>query len=166
MALAFLLSTRPAVGSLVKRHGTMPPPMIGAISILFGLFVGFSSAEITTRGGGLRLATQREVSAARSILNFTTGVGPRAYSVREAIVEYLQTVTTTENAWLQARSTGEPPGAGPVYSLNLITTGFVQQPGVSDVLKAALLNRVEDLTNARADRLTLSRGSGAWFKSG
>ncbi len=157
---AFLLSTRTRVGVLVKQYGTMPPPMIGAISILFGLFVGFSSAEISTRGGGLRLAAQREVSAARSILTFTTGVGPRAYAVREAMVEYLQVVTTTEAGWLQSRAGGEAPGTGPVYSLNLVATGFVQQPGVSDVLKTVLLNRVEDLTNARTDRLTLSRASG------
>jgi glutamate/aspartate transport system substrate-binding protein len=159
-ALAFVLVTRASVGSLVKRHGTMPPPMIGAISILFGLFIGFSSAEITQRGGGLRLATSREVSAARSIINFTTGVGPKAYAVREAVTEYLQVVTTTERDWLHNRGTGDPPGGGPVYSLNLITTGFVQQPGVSDVLKAALLSRVDELTNARTDRLTLSHASG------
>ena len=158
---AFVLSTRPAVAQLVKRNGTMPPPMIGAISILFGLFVGFSSAEITQRGGSLRLSTQREVSAARSIVNFTTGVGPRAYPVREAINEYLQVVTTTERDWLLSRAPSEPPGAGPVYSLNLITTGFVQPPGVSDVLKSALINRVDDLTNARTERLTLSRGAGS-----
>lgn len=158
---AFFLSTRPAVGTLIKRHGTMPPPMIGAISILFGLFVGFSLAEITQRGGNLRLSTQREVSAARSILNFTTGVGPRANSVRQAMIEYLQIVTTTERDWLQTRALGDPPGAGPVYSLNLITTGFVQQPGASDVFKSALLTRVDDLTNARTDRLTLARGTGS-----
>ena len=112
--IAFFVSTRPAVGTLVKKHGTMPPPMIGAISILFGLFVGFSSAEITQRGGGLRLATQREVSSARSVLNFTTGVGPRAFPVREALIEYLQVVTTTERDWLTNHSVGEPPGTGPV----------------------------------------------------
>lgn len=158
---SFLLSTHPVVAQIVKRNGTMPPPMIGAVSILFGLFVGFSSAEITQRGGSLRLSTQREVSAARSIVNFTTGVGPRAFPVREAIIEYLQVVTTTERDWLLSRASSEPPGAGPVYSLNLITTGFIQQPGVSDVLKGALINRVDDLTNARTERLTLSRGAGS-----
>lgn len=157
---AFFVSTRPAVSALAKKHGTMPPPMIGAISILFGLFVGFSSAEITARGSGLRLAAQREVSAARSILNFTTGIGPRAFAVREATIEYLQVVTTTERDWLSARGAGEAPGTDPAFSLNLITTGFVQQPGTSDVLKAALLNRVDDLTNARTERLTLGRAAG------
>ena len=157
---AFALSALPSIGALVKRYGTMPPPMIGAISILFGLFIGFSSAEITQRSGGLRLATSREVNAARSILNFTTGVGPRAYAVREAMTEYLQVVTTTERDWLRTSKAANPPGAEPIYSLNLITTGFVQQPGVSDVLKSALLSRVDDLTNARTDRLTLSRASG------
>ncbi len=157
---AFFISTRPSVGALVKKHGTMPPPMIGAISILFGLFIGFSSAEITARGGGLRLAAQREVSAARSILNFTTGIGPRAYAVREAMIEYLQVVTTTERDWLSQRGAGEAPGTGPAFSLNLITTGFIQQPGASDVLKSALLNRVDELTNARTDRLTLGRAAG------
>ena len=157
---ACFVTTRPMAAALVKRHGTMPPPMIGAISILFGLFIGFSSAEITQRAGSLRLSTQREVSAARSILTFTTGLGPRANAVRQAMVEYLQVVTTTERDWLRARAATEPPGNGPVYSLNLITTGFVQQPGVSDVLKSALLNRVDELTNARTDRLTLTRGTG------
>lgn len=158
---AFLLSTRPAVTRLVARTGTMPPPMIGAVSILFGLFVGFSSAEITQRNGSLRLATQREVGAARSILSFTTGIGPQAYSVREGLIEYLRVVATTERDWLRSGARGEPPGAGPIYSLNLVTTGFVQQPGVSDVLKGALLTRVDDLTNARTERLTLSRGAGS-----
>ncbi len=158
---AFIFSARPPVTRLIARTGTMPPPMIGAVSILFGLFIGFSSAEITQRRSSLRLSTQREVSAARSILNFTTGVGPQAYPVREALVEYLQVVTTTEHEWLRSGAPGEPPGAGPVYSLNLITTGFAQQPGVSDVLKSALLTRVDDLTSARTDRLTLSGGAGS-----
>ena len=154
---AFVLSTCPTIVSLAKRHGTMPPPMIGAISILFGLFIGFSSAEITQRGGGLRLATQREVSAARSILNYTAGIGPPAYEVREATVEYLQVVTTSERNWLAGHGAGAAPGADAAFSLNLITTSFVQQPGTADVLKTALLNRVDDLTNARTERLTLGR---------
>lgn len=157
---AFLVSTRAVVGVLVKKHGTMPPPMIGAISILFGLFIGFSSAEITAYGGGLCLAAQREVSAAHSILNFTTGIGPPADAVREAMIEYLEVVTTTERDWLAGRGTGEAPGTGPAFSLNLTTTGFVQQSGTSDVLKAALPNGVNDLTNARTDRLTLGQGAG------
>lgn len=157
---AFFISTRPGVGALVKKHGTMPPPMIGAISILFGLFIGFSSAEITQRGGGLRLAAQREVSAIRSILNITTGIGPRANAVRQGAIEYLQVVTTTERDWLSKRGTGGAPGTGPAFSLNLITTGFIQQPGASDVLKAALLGRVDELTNARTERLTLGRAAG------
>lgn len=159
-ASAFFISTRSGIGALVKKHGTMPPPMIGAISILFGLFIGFSSAEITQRGGGLRLAAQREVSAVRSILNITTGIGPRAYAVRQGAIEYLQVVTTTERDWLSKRGTGGAPGTGPAFSLNLITTGFIQQPGASDVLKAALLGRVDELTNARTERLTLSRAAG------
>ena len=158
---AFVVTTRPRFITLLGRVGTMPPPMIGAISILFGLFIGFSSAEIGQRATNLRLSTQREVSAARSILNFTTGIGPRANTVREAVIEYLQVVTTTETNWLRDKATGEAPGNQPIYSLNLITTGFVQQPGVSDVLKGVLMSRVEDLTNARTERLTLSRASGS-----
>ena len=154
---AFFTSTRAVVCVLVKKHGTMPPPMIGAISILFGLFIGFSSADITARGGGLRLAAQREVSAAQSILHFTTGIGPQAYAVHEAMIEYLQVVATTERDWLAERSRSEAPSAGPAVSLDLVTTQFVQQPGTSDVLKAALLNGVDDLTNARTERLTLSQ---------
>lgn len=106
---AYILGTHPAIGALVKRNGTMPPPMIGAISILFGPFVDFSAAEITARGGSLRLSTQREVGAARSILDFTAGVGPRAFAVRQALVEHLQVVTTTERDWLRLGAQGNRP---------------------------------------------------------
>ncbi len=58
-----------------------------------------------------------------------------------------------ETAWLGPRGAGDEACAGRNLS-------FVQQPGISDVLKTALLNRVEDLTNARTDRLTFSRASG------
>ncbi len=158
---AFALITRPAFASFSGRVGVMPPPMIGAISILFGLFIGFSSADIGQRASALLLATQREVSAARSIVNFSTGVGPKAAPVLNALLDYLEVVTTSEPAWLRDGGQSDPPGAASAYSLSLAATGFVQEASVSDVLKSALIARVDELVAARTDRLTLARAAGS-----
>jgi hypothetical protein len=132
----------------------MPAQLVGVIGILFGLFVGFDSYDISQRASGLRLAIEREVSAARSILNFASGVGATADPVRNAVLEYLKIVTTTERDWLEAGALGEAPGETPVYSLALVTTTFVEQSPSTEVMKNLLVRRVDELTNARTERLT------------
>lgn len=53
-------------------------PLVGVGGIMFGLFLSFNSSDINQRAGNLRLITEREVGAARSLLNFSSGVGPTA----------------------------------------------------------------------------------------
>src|SRR6266852_6925162 len=114
-AMAYRMAVSGLVPRLISREGRMPPSLVGVIGILFGLFVGFDSYDISQRASGLQLAIEREVSAARSILNFASGMGSTADPVRNTVLEYLQIVTTTERDWLKAGALGEAPGETPVY---------------------------------------------------
>ena len=159
-AMAYWIAASGLLRRLVSREGRMPAQLVGVIGILFGLFVGFNSYDISQRASGLRLAIEREVSAARSILNFASGVGATADPVRNAVLEYLKIVTTTERDWLEAGALGEAPGETPVYSLALVTTLFVEQSPSTEVIKNLLVRRVDELTNARTERLTRMKGGG------
>ena len=158
-AIAYRMGISGLVPRLISREGRMQPSLVGVIGFLFGLFVGFNSYDISQRASALRLAIEREVSAARSILNFASGVGATADPVRNTVLEYLRIVTTTERAWLEAGALGEAPGETPVYRLALVTTLFVEQSRSTEVIKNLLVRRVDELTNARTERLTrMKRG--------
>lgn len=153
-AFAFVLSNVPAIKTQISRESRAMIPVVSVIGILFGLFTSFTSSDINQRASTLQLATDRELSAARSLLNLATGIGPAGTPVREALVEYLQTVASTERAWLENGANGAAPGDAPVYSLSLIATVFAEQAKASASIKSMLISRVDDLVNARTERLT------------
>jgi arginine exporter protein ArgO len=156
-AFAYLMGEYGLIKRHISREVVTLVPTVAVVGALFGLFMGFNLYDISQRAGGLRLAIEREVSAARSILNFASGVGPTADPLRNAVIEYLQIVTTTERDWFGSDSQGEAPGEAAVYSLALVTTLFVEQTRSSDVIKTLLVQRVDELTNARTERVTRMR---------
>ncbi len=158
--LAYWISTLEAITRQIPRETRLLQSALGVVGFMFILFIGFNSSEINQRNGSLRLATEREVSAARSILNFASGVGPTAEPIRNIILEYLTIVTTTERDWFVAGAKSDAPGEAPVYSLALVTSLFAEQTKGADVIKTFMLARVDELTRARTERITrMQRGA-------
>jgi uncharacterized membrane protein len=152
--LAFAFGQWGRVSARVAREARAMVPTVGVVGILFGLFTSFTSADINQRANSLQLAVERELSAARSLVNITTGVGPVANPIRAALLEYLQTVETTERAWLEGGARGTAPGDAPVYSLVLVTTVFAEHAKAESVIKTLMMSRVDELVNARTERIT------------
>ena len=152
--IAYAIGTLGVVSRQITRESRTLPSLVGVVGILFGLFIGFNSSDINQRTSSIQLATQRELSAARSLLNFASGIGPTAEPIRNAVVEYLQTITTTEREWLESGANGAAPGEAPVYSLALVTTLFAEQTKSTDVIKSIMMSRVDELINARTERVT------------
>lgn len=155
--VAYRLATLGAVIRQISREIRAITPLVGVGGIMFGLFLSFNSSDINQRAGNLRLVTEREVGAARSLLNFSSGVGPTADPIRNAVVEYLTIVTNTERDWFDSGAVGSAPSEASVYSLALVTTLFAEQTHHSDVIKTLMLARVDELTNARTERVTRMR---------
>ena len=152
--IAYAIGTLGVVSRQITRESRTLPSLVGVVGILFGLFIGFNSSDINQRTSSIQLATERELSAARSLLNFASGIGPMAEPIRNAVLEYLQTLTTTERDWLEAGAQGAAPGEAPVYSLALVTTLFAEQTKSTDVIKSLMMTRVDELINARTERVT------------
>jgi hypothetical protein len=126
---------------------------------MFSLFLAFSASDIYQRSRDLNLAVQREVSVARSIFKFSEALGSMADPVRDALIEYLQAVTTLEEGWLEGTSISESPAQDTVDTLVQVSTLFVVQSAAPPALKSLIVNNVETLRQARTERITQSRKS-------
>jgi ABC-type multidrug transport system fused ATPase/permease subunit len=103
------------------------PPTAATISIMFGLFVAFGASDVMQRSRELRLAVQKEINVTRAIFKFAESVGASANPVRQALIEYLQAVTTLEQTWLERSSETESPAQSTADTLVQVVTLFVVQ---------------------------------------
>jgi hypothetical protein len=130
-------------------------PTMGTVAVLFGLFVTFGSSDGVQRSRELRLAVQREANVARSILRFCESVGPSATELREATIEYLQAATTRDRTWLVENSSQQAPSQGAADDLVQLVTMFVSLAKVADPVKSLIVTKVDELRQARTERLNL-----------
>ncbi len=126
---------------------------------MFGLFLAFSTSDITKRSGDLAVSAQKEVNVARSIFQYTESIGATAAPVRQALIEYVQAVTALEQAWLESSAEPVSPAQEMADTLVLVVTLFVAQSQTSAVLKSLILTKVDDLRQVRTERIALSRKS-------
>lgn len=146
--------------SFVSRRLSAPSHVesatFGTISVVFALFVAFGASEMTQRARELRLSVQKEVSVARSIFKFAEGVGPSANSVRQGLIEYLQAINSTERAWLESPKGLESPAQATADTLVQVVTLFAVQSTASPVIKSLIISKVDELRQARTERISLS----------
>src|SRR5258708_36603226 len=100
--VGYTISSLTAVNRRIDREARTLVSLVGVIGFMFVLFVGFNSSEISQRNASLRLASGREVSAIRSLLNIASGVVPTAPPMRDAALECLHTAPTSELVWFGA----------------------------------------------------------------
>jgi hypothetical protein len=156
---SFLLLRLRAVREGLTGSDIVNTPFIGAVAVLFGLFVTFGASDVVQRSRELNLAAQKEANTARALLRLTESIGPTADPVRQSLIEYLQAATTTELDWLAARGEGEPPARAQADTLVEATTLFVTQAGGAETVKSLIMSKVDDLRQARTQRIELSHAS-------
>lgn len=146
--------------SSVKRRLSPPkfiePATIGSISVVFALFVAFGASEMSQRSRELRLSVQKEVSVARSIFKFAESVGASANPVRQALIEYLQAINALELAWIESADGEESPAQPTADTLVQVVTLFVVQSSASLPVKELIISKVDELRQARTERISLS----------
>lgn len=145
---------------VVKRRLSAPkfiePATIGSISVVFALFVAFGASEMSQRSRELRLSVQKEVSVARSIFKFAESVGASANPVRQALIEYLQAINALELAWIESADGEESPAQPTADTLVQVVTLFVVQSSASLPVKELIISKVDELRQARTERISLS----------
>jgi hypothetical protein len=151
----------PFVVKRLTQTDAVAPPTAATIAIMFALFVAFGTSDVMQRSHELRLSVQKEINVARSIFKFAESVGPSANPVRQALIEYLQAVTALEQAWLEGASAAESPAQATADTLVQVVTLFVVQSPAPSSVKAVVFSKVDELRQARTERILLSRRSSA-----
>ena len=154
--LLVLICRSSLVSQRLKPPGHVESATFGTISVMFALFVAFGASEMTQRSRDLRLSVQKEVSLARSIFKFAEGVGPSANPVQQGLIEYLQAINSTEQAWLENPTGSESPAQASADTLVQVVTLFAVQSAASPVIKSLLISRVDEMRQARTERIALS----------
>ncbi len=155
---AWLLSRR-FVGRTFKLPDRIEAGSAGTVAVMFSLFLAFSTSDIVQRSRDLNLAVQKEVSLARSIFKFSEAVGESAGPVREALIEYMQAVTTLEEAWLDGPGKDDSPAQDASDTMVQVATLFVVQSPAPPAVKSLIVTKVDEMRQARTERITLSRSS-------
>lgn len=154
--IAYLICRSRLVLNRLNGADIIAPPSAASITLIFGLFIAFGTSEIGTRSRELNLAVRKEVSVSRSIFSFAEGVGPTTDPLRNALVEYLQAVTTSERMWLDNPRTIESPAQPMADAIVLNVTLFLLQSPASAVVNSLILNKVDELRVARTERVSLA----------
>ena len=131
----------------------------GAVAVMFSLFLAFSTSDISQRSRDLSVAIQKEVSVARSIVQFSDGVGASAAPVKQSLIEYLQAVTALEQNWLEHSDDPTSPAQDMADTMVQVVTLFVVQSPASPAIKSLILTKVDEMRQARTERIALSRKS-------
>jgi hypothetical protein len=156
-----------AVGDRARSFKTVSPGMLPALGIMFGLFVGFTAAQVWRDGDRAVAAVDREASALRSVVILAAAFPGepetrlraliRSY-IAEAIVQewplmahHAINLTTVPHALAEAVQ----------FTLGLDPTGSGQQTAQREIVSA-----LENAMDARRQRLIVSQAqvSGVkWF---
>jgi hypothetical protein len=140
-------------------HDSLNAPVLSAVSVLFGLFVSFSATDVVQRSRQLQLFAQMEANNAQALFSLTESIGPVANPLKEALIEYAQAATTIEQSWLESGKQGQPPAQPQADVILQLATLYVSQAPGSDTVKALLTRKVDDLRQARVERINLSHAT-------
>lgn len=159
LASALLLRLR-FVKERLNNTDFVNPPFVSAVALIFGLFVALGASDVVQRSHELRLSAQKEANTARALLRLTESIGPTAEPVRQSLIEYLQAATTIELSWLASSARrADAPARVQADSLVEVATLFVTQLGGAETVKSQVMNKVDELRQARVQRIDLSQAS-------
>jgi len=158
-AASWLSLRLPLVRKRLTGANAIHGAYLSSVAIIFSLFVTLGASDVVQRGRELNLSAQREANTARSLLSLTESIGPSAGPVRQSLIEYLQSATTIELAWLASGAPGEPPARAQADTLVEVATLFVTQAGSAETIRSLLMGKIDDLRQARTQRINLSHAS-------
>lgn len=152
---AWLLS-RPFVAKLMRIPDRIEAGSASTVSVMFSLFLAFSTSDIYQSARDLNLAVQKEVNVARSMFKYAESIGESANPVRQALIEYMQVISTLEQGWLEGSGTAVSPSQETVDTLVQVATLFVVQSPAPSAVKSLIVAKVDELRQARTERIILS----------
>jgi hypothetical protein len=156
-----------AVGDRARSFKSVSPGMLPPLGIIFGLFVGFTAAQVWSDNDRALAAVDREASALRSVVILAAAFpGEPETRLRTLIRSFIAEATGQE--WpLMARgaitltAVPHPLAEAVQFTLGLVPTGPGQQIAQREIVTA-----LENAMDARRQRIIVSQGKVSTVKWG
>ena len=154
-----------AVGERARSFKTVSPGMLPPLGIIFGLFVGFTAAQVWSNSERASAAVDREASALRSVVILAAAFpGETESRLRALISSYIADAVVQEwpmmaHRILSLRIAPHPLAEAVQLTLSLEPAGPGQQTAQRDITTA-----LENALDARRQRITISLSEVNWLK--
>ena len=147
-----------AVGERARAFKSVSPGMLPPLGIVFGLFVGFTAAQVWSDSGNASAAVDREASALRSVVLLAASFpGEFENHLRALVANYIAEAKAQEWPLMARRAitlTIVPHALFEAlqFTLSLQPAGPGQQ-----IAQREIANALENAMDARRQRLTISQ---------
>jgi len=154
-----------AVGERGRSFKAVSPGMLPPLGIIFGLFVGFTAAQVWSNSERASAAVDHEASALRSVVILAAAFPAQTESRLHALISsYIAEATAQEWPMMAHRTITlriAPYSLAEALQLTLAleTTGPGQQTAQRDIAAA-----LESALDARRQRITISQSEVSWLK--
>jgi hypothetical protein len=154
-----------AVGERARSFKAVSPGMLPPLGIIFGLFVGFTAAQVWSNSERASAAVDREASALRSVVILAAAFPAETESrLRALVTSYIAEAAAQEwpmmaHRMITLRLAPHSLAEAMQLTLALEPTGPGQQTAQRDITTA-----LENALDARRQRITISQSEINWLK--
>jgi hypothetical protein len=149
--------TRAASGARLRAFKAVSPGMLPPLGILFGLFIGFTGAQVWSDNDRAAAAVYREASALRTATLLSVGLpADMASQLRASIRRHIEEVTSAE--WpdmANGTATLTPTSASLAQALQMMLSLRAEGSGQQSA-QSGIITALEAALEARRERLLIS----------
>ena len=164
-ALIYFVVTVLAVGDRARAFKSVSPGMLPPLGIIFGLFVGFTAAQVWSYGASASAAVDRAAGALRSmVILAATFPGETELRLRALIGSYIAEAAAQEWPLMAHRAITlriAPHALAEALQLNL---GLEPRGPGQQTAQREITTALENAMDARRQRLTISQSQVDWVK--
>jgi hypothetical protein len=164
-AVIFMLVTALAVGERARAFKAVSPGMLPPLGIIFGLFVGFTAAQVWTDSAQAEAAVQREASALQSVIVFASALPTDTQNhLRTLVHSYIAQAVVQEWPLMAKRNitlTTASPALADALKLVLGLDATDRNQGAA---QRGIITALENALDARRQRIAISQSYVNWIK--
>jgi hypothetical protein len=151
------------VGERARTFKAVSPGMLPPLGIIFGLFVGFTAAQVWSDGDRASAAVSREASALRSAAILAAAFpGEPEARLRDLLRSYVAEATAQEWPMIAHRITLQATSHFLAEAVQM-TLALAPNTQGQQIVQREIITALESALDARRQRIEISRSSVNWI---
>ena len=164
-AAIYAIVTGLAVGERARSFKVVSPGMLPPLGIIFGLFVGFTAAQVWSDNDRASIAVDREASALRSVVILAAVFpGDPETRLRALVSSYIAEATAQEWPMMAHRAITLRIAPHPLADAMQLTLALQPTGPGQQVAQREITTALESASDARRQRIRISQSQVNWIK--